>query len=494
VWNFFVMSNGDGTEVLEPRFTFRTIDPRITISGLTTPPSSETLTVQSVGADLKVAGSFICSNEYFNDLYEVLLRTHRNYNFDVPMDPTREYSGWTQDVQNMFDTAVYLTDVATLYRRWWRDMADNQDEKGYLGSVVPFSGQLHACNGPWWSGMIVLTPWLMHQYYGDMALLEEAYPPMKKYVEFLRSRARNHLLDWGLGDWNEPYSHGPPKRTPVIVTSTCAYYYYTDIVSQAAKLLGKEEEANAYATLASEIKASFNEHLFDRETGSVGRVDDGQTSVMLPLYLGMIPDDSKEIVLNRLVENIQQDKDHLDTGFVGTPYLLETLSTSGHGELAYAIANQRDYPSWTTLTREGVFREDWDGGRIQMPSCGGVIGGYFYQCLAGIRPDPEGPGFKRIVIRPDVVGDLTWVKAHYDSMHGRIVSNWQREGERLTMLITIPANTTATVYVPAKSVNSVTEGGQPIAKREDVRFLRFENGRVVLAVESGSYSFLSKGI
>jgi len=337
--------------------------------------------------------------------------------------------------------------------------------------------------------MIVLTPWLMAQYYGDTALLEEAYPAMKAYVEYLRGRAKNHLVDWGLGDWNETETVGPPKRTPVVVTSTCAYYHYADIVSQAAELLGKNEEATAYAALASEIEAAFTERFFDRETGQIAEAGDSQTALTLPLALGMIPEENKDLVLQRLVENIQRRKDHLSTGFVGTPYLLVALSDFGEAELAYRIANQRDYPSWTTLNRDNVFREDWDGGRIQMPSCGGSIGKYFYECLAGIRSDPAGIGFKKIVIRPDAVGDLEWVKAHYDSVHGRIVSNWNLDDGQLTMHIVIPPNTTATVHVPAKDEYSVTEGNQPISEVEGIRFLRMENDRAVFFVPSGTYIF-----
>jgi len=487
---------GDAFEVLEPRFTFRTIEPRVVVTGLSEPPSRETLTVRRVGADLESAGDFRCSNEYFNELHRTLLRTNRNYNFDHPMDPTREYSGWTQDVETMFETAVYLTDAATLYRKWWRDMADNQDEHGYLGSVVPYSGHLHACNGPWWSGMIVLTPWLMYQYYEDTALLEEAYPAMKSYVEFLRRRAEDGLIEWGLGDWNEADTVCQPKRTPVVVTSTCAYYCYARIVSQAAAVLGREKESRSYADLASAIKSSFCEHLLDPQRGLVGGADDSQTALVLPLYLGMIPEEAKGHVVKSLLENIHERREHLSTGFVGTPCLLITLSDFGHGDLAYRIANQRDYPSWTTLIRDNVFKEDWGGGNVQMPSCGGSIGRYFFQCLAGIRPDPSGPGFKRIVIRPDMVGDLTWVEAHYDSMRGRIVSSWRRDpgAKRFSLDVTIPANTTATVYVPAKDGRRVMEGGRPIAEAAGARFLRVEDGRAVFAIEAGNYHFLSEGI
>ena len=143
---------------------------------------------------LPSASAFTCSNPYLNTLYEVTLRTHRNYNYDVPVDPSREKQGWTQDAQNMFDTAAYLTDVRGLYQRWWWDMADNQDGQGYLGSVLPLvNRQNNDWNSPWWSGVVVFLPWEHYQYYGDRRLLGEAYEPMRRYVDFLGKMAGRRL-------------------------------------------------------------------------------------------------------------------------------------------------------------------------------------------------------------------------------------------------------------------------------------------------------------
>ena len=152
---------------------------------------------------------------------------------------------------------------------------------------------------------------------------------------------------------------------------------------------------------------------------------------------------------------------------------------------------QQDLPGWNTLVKDGVQMETWAGGQVQMPSLGGPIGAYLYQILAGIRACPDAPGFKKILIKPAIVGDLTWVKCSYDSIHGRIVSNWKREGDKLAMDVTIPANTTATVFVPAKDAAGVTESGKPTGKVKGVKFLRMEGAAAVYAVGSGTYRFQS---
>jgi alpha-L-rhamnosidase len=214
------------------------------------------------------------------------------------------------------------------------------------------------------------------------------------------------------------------------------------------------------------------------QTGQVGSQPDSQTAQILPHYLGMIPEERKQLGLDRLVANIHERKDHISTGFIGTLHLLLGLPDFGEAELTQKIVMQQDFSGWNTLVRNGVQMETWGGGQVQMPSLGGPIGAYLYQVLAGIRPGA--PGFKKIVIKPAVVGDLTWVKAHHDSLYGRIVSSWTREGDELRMDVTIPPNTSATVFVPGVD-----------ARCEGARLLRSEPRASVFEVLSGSYRFQS---
>ncbi len=499
---------GGGEEVFEPKFLFHTIDRVVTVDGLREKPTLGTLTRCAARIDLPRAGSFECSNDFLNRQYQALLLTQRNYNYDYPMDPTREKSGWTQDVMTMLNSTVYDFDAAAFYWNWWQDMRVNQRADGYLGSVVPLINRvLDDCNCVWWNGMIVYTPWKLYEYYGDRRFIEESYPSMVSYMNWLATKAdADKVVAWGLGDWIEVgVFNGPPKRTAVAITSTCGYYHYATILAQSAALLGKADESAKYARLAEEIKAGFNRRFLNTQTGQVGSNPDTQTAQILPLYFGMVPVEQRQRVLERLVANIHERKEHISTGFIGTLHLLLGLPELGQAELTHTMVMQQDYPGWNTLVKHGVQMENWQGGQVQMPSLGGPIGAYLYQVLGGIRPDPQGPGFKKIIIKPAIVGDLTWVKSDHESPYGRIVSNWKREEGnlkletrnsknatgRLTMDITIPANTTATVYVPTQEASTVTEAGKPASKAEGVKFLRMESGSAVYEVGSGGYRFCS---
>ena len=487
---------GDGIESLEPRFMVHTIGPVISVEGIE-PSAIEAVTIKRAGADLRRTGEFSCSNPFLNQVYEATVRTHRNYTLDIPMDPTREKAGWTQDVQTMIDSTVYMTDMAALYRRWWIDMSDSQTPDGASGSVAPmcWGGQEHCWDDPWWSGMIVYLPFKHYQYYGDKQVLAEAYGPMKAYLEWLGKKAdkSDGLLHWsGASDWIEVGINGwgPPKRTPTYLVSTCAWYLYADMVSHTARILGKPDEAMKYAQLATKIKDNFNKRCFDPKTGLYAGATDSQSALILPLCLGMVPDGKRSLVVKALEDNIHNKrKDHLSTGFVGTPYLMEGLHDLGMAELSYKIVTRQDYPSWKTLITDGVMKETWNGGLAQMPSLGGSVGQWFFKAVGGIRPDPTRPGFKRIFIKPSIMGDLMWVRCSYDSNYGRITSNWKREGPQLTMEVVVPPNTTATVFVPAKDASAVTEGGKPANKAEGVKFLRKENDAAVYEVGSGYYHF-----
>ena len=449
---------GGGEEVFEPKFIFHTLNKTVRVDGLTTPAGKDTLTRRLVGIDLRRTGGFECSDPFLNAQYQALLRTQRNYNLDYPMDPTREKSGWTQDVMTMIHSATYDFDSAAFYWNWWRDMADNQRPDGYLGSVVPLVDRvLDDCNCVWWSGMIIYTPWQLYQYYGDTRFLEEAYPAMQAYLGWLAGKAdADHVVSWGLGDWIEVGVNSAPKRTSVAITSTCGYYLYADLLRRTAEILGRPEDAARFGELAAAIKTGFLKRFFNPETGLVGAVEDSQTAHVLPLYLGMIPDEKRELVRRRLVANIHERKDHLSTGFIGTLHLLLGLPQLGEAGLAHTIVTQRDFPGWNTLVADGVQMETWNGGQVQMPSLGGPIGAYLYQVLAGIRPAE--PGFRTVLIQPAVVGDLTWVKAHHDGPHGRIESEWRREGDRVTVSGRIPGNSRGLIVLPDGSRHDVAPG------------------------------------
>ena len=483
---------GERSEILEPQFVVQTIGPTLAVQGVK-PPPLKNVRIQWAHADLRKTGDFSCSSDFLNHVYDAEVRTHLSYTYDFPMDPTREKTGWTQDAQTMFDSAAFMTDMSATYRRWWKDFRDSQTADGAAGSVAPmiWGGQDHIWDDPWWSGMIIYTPWKHYEYYGDKEFLAEAYPAMQAYLGWLGRKAdADGLMHWaGASDWIEVGidGWGPPKRTPTYLVSTCAWYLYADILRQSAEILGHVKDAQHYATLAMKIKDVFNAKCFNPATGIYANSTNSQTALILPLCLGMVPDGKQTLVLQRLQENIHQWKNHLSTGFVGTPYLLTGLPDFGLAELSYQIVNQRDYASWNTLITDGVMKETWRGGLAQMPSLGGSVGQWFYRTLAGIRP--AAPGFKKIIIQPAIVGDLHWVKTHFDSPYGRIVSEWQRTGGKLKLKITVPANTTATIHVPTSSPASVKESGNALENAGGVTVQARNAKEVICEIGSGDYQF-----
>jgi alpha-L-rhamnosidase len=518
----FTLAQG-GPAVLEPRFVFFSGPTDLQVDGLTEPLAPDAVSIVHVNADLPSAGAFSCSNPYLNTLYEVTLRTHRNYDFDVPMDPSREKQGWTQDAQNMLDTAAYLTDVRGLYRRWWWDMADNQDSQGYLGTVIPLvNRQNNDWNSPWWSGVVVFLPWEHYQYYGDRHLLEEAYEPMCRYVDFLGHMvdagydadtgnhwgdypyltqnlnpavASERMLIWnGAGDWNNPDAPGNQHVVPTPMTTMPAWYDYATIVSRIAALLGKNDDAAKYAAVAEDVKDRFNAKYFHPETGLYGDQADSQTGQILPLAVGMVPTNKVQLTYQRLLDSIHARKDHVGTGFVALPWLLQTLAAHRESALANVMINQKDYPSWNTLIKAGVLMETWKGGGAQMPSCGGAVGAWLFQSVLGIQPDTGGPGFKKFILapQPDRATGLTSAQGYYDCPYGHIVSDWRCSNGQFLLHAAIPVNTTATAFIPTSDQNSVLESGVAASRSPGVQFLRSENNAAVYKVDSGTYNFTAR--
>jgi alpha-L-rhamnosidase len=482
---------GEGHGIFEPRFCYAGFR-HVEVTGLDYEPEAADCIGQMVCTDFESAGRFACSDERLNRLQEVLLRTVQNYVVHIPNDPTREKAGWTQDIETGFFETTYNFNAATMYGKWQRDFLDIIHPNGYMPPVAPSRFDGPTINGPWWGGCVIYAPWWIYEFYGDREILAESYPAMQAQFGYLTSIAKNGIVRWGLGDWMEVGSVRP-KRTPVPLTSTCAYFWFACILRDTAAILGKTDEAAHFAAVAAEIRTAYNREFFNPQSGDYA--SGSQTSQLISLVFGLVPDDQRELVRRRLAERVAADNSHLTTGFVGTPLLLQGLTDLGLPKLAWTIATQTDYPSFidAILNRGNtVMKEDWTGGRVQMPSLQGPIGTWFFHSLAGIRRDPAAPGFKRVVIRPETANDLTWVKAHHDTIYGRIVSEWRRERDHLTMNVTIPPNTTATVFVPTAGPAEISEGGQLATNAPGVKLLRTMEGAAVFAVEPGNYVFLVK--
>ena len=470
---------GKGTEVWEPRFVYHGFQ-YVEATGLPGKPSLETLDARVVHTAFDPAGSFECSNELFNRIQRNALWSYVSNFHGYPTDcPHREKNGWTGDAHLAAETGLYNFHSAPAYAKWLNDLKDEQRDSGELPGIVPTSGWgYHWGNGPAWDSAYVLIPWYLYEYRGDRRILAEHYDRLKRYVDYLTSKAENHIVSIGLGDWAPAKSTTPEK-----VTSTGDYYRDALIVSRAAGLLGKAEDARKYGDLAVKIRDAFNREFYDARTGLY---DGGtQTAMSCALYHGLVPPQEQQRVVSNLVTMIEKNDGHLDAGILGTKYLIDSLTANGRADVVYAMATKTDYPSWGRWMEEGATTlwEQWDGNASRNHIMFGHISAWFYQVLAGIRPDPEAVGFKHFLIKPEVLGDIKWVRAKHESPYGTIASAWEIRGNKLSLKIAVPVNTGATVYVPGNATKTVAEGA------DGVRFLRSEERWTVYEVESGTYEF-----
>ncbi|MCP4312673.1 MAG: family 78 glycoside hydrolase catalytic domain [Bacteroidetes bacterium] len=480
---------GGGEETFEPRFSYNGYQ-YVEVYGLETEPNLQDCVGLRVASDLVERGHFSCSDERLNKLQDVHLRTIRNYYVQMPSDPVREKAVWTQDVQTHLESVGYNYDLQGLFGKWQQDYLDHVLPNGYVPAIVPSCFAGHWINGPWWGGMIIYNPWQLYRFYGDKEVLAKSYPAMKHYYTYLDSISEDHIISWGLGDWQDALAqlegYGKPMLTSVPYTSTCAYFHYADILRQTALLVGRADEAAYYKDKMETIRKAIHARFFDSATGIY---DTGsQTALILALRLGIGPEEERGRVIELLRNQIVEDDYHLSSGFVGLPFLLPELTETGLGDLAWRIATRETYPGWFDMvfSRENsAFMEAWDGGHVQMPSLAAPIGAWFYRSLGGIRP--ETPGFKTFIIEP-YTKTLDWVKCVYKSPYGSIVSNWSKKDGVLTMNVTVPVNTTATVYVDGEQV---TESGKPAKQAEGVTFLRMEKNRAAFELGSGKYEFKS---
>jgi len=471
-----------------------------TVDGLSVKPEPGDAEALMIESDLEPVGKFECSNDLFNRIHQLNLWTIRclslgGYMVDCPH---RERLGYG-DGQTSIDTQIMNRNAAAFYGKWAVDWLDAQDPaSGQFPHTAPFV--IPSWGGPGWGGLGCVLPWKVHLYYGDRSLLERSCEAMRRYVEFLERQCANDVLRQQgdqaqfLGDWVPPGrgmdSNNWPAKTACEIFNNGYRVYLWQILERSARVLGKTKDADECAAKINKIRPLIHAAFYDAKEQIY--VLDEQAYQVMPLMTRIVPDDLVGTVQKKLAEIILvKNKGHLDTGMLGTYFLIQYLQEAGRNDLLYTIFNQETYPGWGYMLAQGATTmwEQWNGYYSQIHSCFASPGGWFYQGLAGIRPDESGPGFKKIIIKPAVVGDLTWVKCSYDSIHGRIVSNWKRESGKLTMDVTIPINTTATVYVPAKDETSVTESGLPAAKADGVNFLRMENGAAILEVGAGTYRF-----
>ena len=485
---------GGGVEIFQPHFTFHGFR-YVELTGLSGKPPLDTITGVAIASDTPRAGEFSCSDPRINQLYSNIVWGQRGNYLSIPTDcPQRnERLGWMGDAQVFVRTATYNADVAAFFSKWLVDVDDTQTKDGAFSSVSPHDG---SGGTPGWGDAGVICPWTIYYVYGDLRQLEQHYPAMVRWIEWCRAHSSEliRVKDRG-GDYGDWLSSG--ANTPKELIGTAYFAYSTKLVARAAKALGKTEDVAKYEQLFNDIKAAFNKAYVATD----GRIQGNtQTCYLMALKFDLLSAEMREKAVQYLLEDITAKKNHLSTGFIGVSYLLPVLTQAGKHDTAFKLFLQDTFPSWLFSVKHGATTiwERWDGWTpergFQTPTMNsfnhyslGSCGEWMFSSLAGI--DTDGPGFKKLTIRPTPGEGITWVKASYDSINGRIVSNWATEGDKLTMDITIPINATATVYMPAKDAATVIESGKPVAQAKDVKFLRQEDGCAVYEVGSGSYRF-----
>jgi alpha-L-rhamnosidase len=477
----YTLRGDGGKEVYAPRFTYHGFQ-YIEVTGFPGKPTLANLRGLVLHTDLRTVGEFECSNDLLNKIWRAGRWSYLNNAHGYPTDcPTREKNGWTGDANLASETGLLNFDGVTFYEKWLRDLADAQWPEGDVPAIVPTQGWGRGV-GPAWDAAYILLPMRLYEYTGDARVLQTHFNGMKNYVDYLtKHQAKDGIVTYGLGDWCPAES-----QTPAEVTSTAYYYRHARAVADAARILGQSDDAAKYSQLAESIKAAFNKKYFDAKAASYA--NGTQTALSCALYQGLVPPEQQDRVFANLLAAIEKKSNHLDTGILGAQYVMQTLLARGRVDVGYAIASQRTQPSWGWWIDQGATTlwEQWNGSDSRDHIMFGDVLAFFTKGIAGIQPDPASPGWKHVIIRPGVVGDLRSARGSYHSVHGRIVSSWTRNGQRFSLNVTIPPNVTATVYVPAADANEVS-----VNRNEGVTLERSDAGHAVFSIGSGDYSFTS---
>ncbi len=504
-------TRGGGTEVYEPHFTFQGFR-YVEVSGWPGEVKPEDFAGVVAHSEMPRTGTFESSSPLLNQLEHNIIWGQKGNFVDVPTDcPQRdERLGWTGDAQVFAPTASFNFDTAAFYTKWLRDVALDQQDDGAVPFVIPnaltHDTRKGAAASAGWADVAVVLPWTMYQAFGDKRILEEQYPSMKAWVEYMRGQAGEKYIwsnGFSFGDWlafattNADY---PGATTAKDFLQTAYFARSTELLAKTAAVLGKREDAAEYAALEGKIRPAFVKE-FVTPNGRLS--SDTQTAYALALEFDLLPEAMRAEAAARLAEDVRKFK-HLTTGFLGTPVLCKALSDYGYLDEAYMLLNRTEYPSWLYPVTQGATTiwERWDGQKpdgsfqdVGMNSFNhyayGAIGEWMYRVVAGLELDEAAPGYKNILIAPHPGGGLTSASTSVESMYGLVASGWTIANGKMTLKIEVPANTTATVRLPGAKLEDVIEGGKPLAGRTDISKAR-QNGDVVVAeVGSGKYVFES---
>jgi alpha-L-rhamnosidase len=491
----------------------------ITVEGLSYPPKLDDVRVWLVRTDYERAADFECSNELLNRIYAAILWTFEDLSLGgyVVDCAHRERMGYGGDAHATTECGLNNYQLAAFYTKWsqdWRDVQGGDSAWGTSGDKAATKDTIESGNlpytaptywgggGPAWSGYCVTLPWEVYERYGDRRILEENLPTIERWLTFLETKSKDGMLvRWGgtwdfLGDWLWPGAQGVNGDTPeTLFFNNCYWIHNLQTAARIADVLERPDAAARYRARAEQVRRAVHAKFFVPAENSY--VNGFQGYLAIALLVDLPPEPLRPAVWRRLEEEILiHRKGHIHAGITAGAFLYKTLLDADRQDLLFPMANKTTYPGWGAMLQSGATTiwESWNMGSSLCHSSYLYVGTWFIEGLAGIRPDLERPGFQHFVIKPGLVDDpsLSWVKGHYDSIYGRIVSDWRIDDNRVLHLhVTVPPNTTATLYLPAANEGSAAEGGRSLSEAQGLTRIGAQDGHVIVNLQPGRYEFSS---
>jgi alpha-L-rhamnosidase len=500
---------GPGIETWQPSFVYHGFR-YVEITGFPGTPTVNDFEGKLIYDALETTGSFVTSNDVINSIYKNawwgIASNYKGMPVDCPQRNERQ--PWLGDRVIGAMGESYLFDNAKLYAKWMDDIEQSQTEEGSIPDVAPAFWNYYSDDVTWPAAFITISNNLYNQF-GDLKPIQKNYASMKKWMQYMQGK---YMKDYIVtrdkyGDWCVPpedlkliHAKDSSRLTDGKLIATAYYFKLLSYMQRFAKLTGNDADIKEYELLAANMKTAFHKKFYNPL--QYGYSNNTITANLLPLYFGICPDSLKEKVFANIYQKIRvESKDHISTGLIGTQYLMRGLTEYGNTNLAFKLASNTTYPSYGYMVANGATTiwELWNGNTADpgMNSQNHVmmLGDlliWYYENLAGIRADKTNVGFKKIIMKPSLPDNLQFVNASYKSMHGLIKSDWKKNDKIFEWTISVPANTSATVYIPAGSLRDVMESGKELFNAEGVESVKFENNTTIVTIGSGDYKFVSK--
>ena len=495
---------GQGEEVWHPEFVFHGFR-YVEISGYPGEPKLKDFEGQVVYDALANTGQFETSNDLINHIYRNaywgILSDYKGMPVDCPQ--RNERMPWLGDRATGALGESFVFDNEKLYAKWMDDIEQSQKADGSIPDVAPAYWNYYSDNMTW-PGTYILINDMLYNQFADKAPFEKHYASMKKWLGYMRQKyLKNGLMTKDkYGDWCVPpespeliHTKDSSRNTNGQLIATAYYYHFMQLMQRFAKMMNKPADVKEFAAIAAQTKTAFNRAFLGRKTGQYD--NNTVTANLLPLYFGMVPAGEEKNVFNNIVKKIDSANTHISTGVIGTQWLMRGLTNFGRPDIAYKIAGNNDYPSWGYMVERGstTIWELWNGdtaapamnSRNHIMLLGDLIT-WFYQDLAGIKAGQ--PGFKTILMKPATsVNGLDHVTASYETPYGQVKSAWKKEAGKFEWNITVPANSKATVYLPANAISVVKEDGKEINGVANIRYIGKDKDHVIVSIGSGNYDF-----